>query len=481
MSGEPSTSPTWQKLQSFVVAAGIGTSVLFLVLGSATRLQMYGDGSIFSYAIAAQQAWAFHWHNISGRLFTYLFAHVPAETFGALTSSPSAGVALYGLLFFAAPLLGLAITWIADRSPGHVIFTYACLSTASLCPMVFGAPTEMWMGHALFWPALAVCLFAPPDMRGVLIRFVLLLALAFTHGGAVVLSFVILFLLFLAGRHRNVFKASVAAWIAVMAIWLAVKFTLRPDDYIAGVLLAHAYKFIDPWNLDDPVTRLLFAMLAGYGLIFVLLTRAQITKAHVYAALSCAAALMVYWFRFDTALLTEARYELRTALLYATPAFALLAVAYAIPDMQQRFPAARSLATNLKKYFTPQLIAGALALVLLVHTGETAKFLWGWTNYKTALRALATGFSADPALGDPLFVSSKRIGDSLNRLSWNSTTPYLSVLLGGSFSTNRLVVDPDTSYFWLSCATATASEKLSAALPAESRRLVRRYACLHRK
>jgi hypothetical protein len=104
----------------------------------------------------------------------------------------------------------------------------------------------------------------------------------------------------------------------------------------------------------------------------------------------------------------------------------------------------------------------------------------GWAHYKADVRALAAGSNSDPALGDRLFVSSQRIGEKLNRLSWNSTTPYLSILLAPGLLPSRLVVDPTTRYFWLSCETATTSERTSMAIPIESRRLVRRYSCLHR-
>jgi hypothetical protein len=94
--------------------------------------------------------------------------------------------------------------------------------------------------------------------------------------------------------------------------------------------------------------------------------------------------------------------------------------------------------------------------------------------------ALAMGSAADPELGDPRFVSSTRIDDDLNRLNWFSTTPYLSVLLAQGMNPRRLVVDPISNYFWLSCATAKANEAADLAVPVESRRLVRVYACLHR-
>ena len=93
--------------------------------------------------------------------------------------------------------------------------------------------------------------------------------------------------------------------------------------------------------------------------------------------------------------------------------------------------------------------------------------------------ALATGAASDPVLGDPRFVSSDRIGLALNRLSWFSTTLYLSAVLT-DFAPARLVVDPSSNYFWLSCATATANLNAERAVPRETRALVRTYDCLHR-
>jgi hypothetical protein len=82
-------------------------------------------------------------------------------------------------------------------------------------------------------------------------------------------------------------------------------------------------------------------------------------------------------------------------------------------------------------------------------------------------------------LGDPRFVSSVRIGPDLNRLAWNSTTQFLSVILA-RFAPARLVIDPSDNYFWLSCRTATASLNADRAVPVETRRLLQIHACLHR-
>ncbi len=88
--------------------------------------------------------------------------------------------------------------------------------------------------------------------------------------------------------------------------------------------------------------------------------------------------------------------------------------------------------------------------------------------------------ASDPQLGNPRFVSAHRLGEERNQFSWGSTTHFLSVLVAPGMKPERLVVDPDTNYFWLSCPTATANMVASRRLPLESRQLIRAHACLHR-
>src|SRR2546423_1619173 len=70
-----------QNLRMLAIGAGVAVSLLFVVIGVRYELQMYADGSLFSYAVAVQDAWAFHCHNIAGRLSVYLFAFAPAEAY----------------------------------------------------------------------------------------------------------------------------------------------------------------------------------------------------------------------------------------------------------------------------------------------------------------------------------------------------------------------------------------------------------------
>jgi hypothetical protein len=195
------------------------------------------------------------------------------------------------------------------------------------------------------------------------------------------------------------------------------------------------------------------------------------------------AGLAIYWVAFDHTLHTQNRYYLRTLVAMALPVLGALATAYALRDEGRLTLPIPFLPLLLDALARPPLVpalTGVIVLVSAVHAVETGKFVHAWTGYEAAVRALATGTASDPALGDPRFVSSQRIGDDLNRLSWSSTTPFLSVLLAPSFLPARLVVDPTAGYFWLPCERAKANEHADRALPASSRTLVRVHACLHR-
>src|SRR5690349_9439242 len=221
---------------SLIVGAGLCWSIAFPIIALSCQLELYGDGSIFSYAVAVRDVWAFHWHNISGRASVYLIAMAPAEIYVRLTGDPHGGIFFYGFLFFSAQLLGLLATYKADRSQGRIIFTYACFSTACLCPLVFGFPTEMWIAHALFWPTLALSHYARKNILGIVILFPLMLAMMLSHEGALIYAAVILLTLLLRGANDPAFLRTFGVFALALAIWFWVKADIRPDSYIAPVL-----------------------------------------------------------------------------------------------------------------------------------------------------------------------------------------------------------------------------------------------------
>lgn len=468
------------RLRRLSIGLGLCWAIAFVVVGTAFRLQLYGDGALFSYAVAAEDVWAFHWHNISARLSVFLLSLWPAEIYVGLTGNPHAGITLYGLLFYGAPLAGLLATRVADRSRGRTIFAFACASTALLCPLVFGFPTEMWWAHALFWPTLAACYSLPRGVASTVTVFALMLALLLTHEGALVLALAIVATLAPRGWRDHAVRRSAAAFLAALAVWAGVKIALPPGSYFAGVLERAALHFFDPDILSAPIMLLLMAALAAYFGAHVALRACSASHAVALAVALTAAGLAAYWLVLDHSLHASERYYLRTAIVVLTPllgASAVFRAELAEDAPPPLWPRVRWLLCSLRS--DAGCVGGALLIVTLIHLVETAKFVTVWSGYKAAVRALATGTAADPMLGDPHFVSSSRIDPSLNRLAWFSTTQYLGVVLA-DFAPTRLVIDPNDSYFWLSCATATANAGANRVVPARTRELIRTYVCQHR-
>jgi hypothetical protein len=68
-------------MRALVVGVGLCWSIAFIAIALGYQLQLYADGAMFSYAVAAEDVWAFHWHNISGRLSVFFLSLLPAETY----------------------------------------------------------------------------------------------------------------------------------------------------------------------------------------------------------------------------------------------------------------------------------------------------------------------------------------------------------------------------------------------------------------
>ena len=342
----------------------------------------------------------------------------------------------------------------------------------------------MWMAHTLFWPSLVVCHYARGGTAGIALVFAGLLALVFTHPGALIFAVVILASLLLRGRRNAAFLRAAGAFLVVVPIWIAVQAAFPPDDYVGRALWRAALRVFDVSTLIGSPVLLLFSVVTSYGVVFLILRPLTPRKSHVIAAAIVALALGMYWVWFDYAIQTDSRYYLRTLLVIATPMLGLLATVAALraDGRLLRLPVTITarLAAVLTAELTARVTTGAIMLMTLVNAVETAKFVATWSSYEDQVRALATGATSDPALGDPHFVSSDRIGSDLNRLSWSSTTHFLSVLVAPKFEPAKLVLDPKEDYFWLSCKTATANQVAHRVIPVESRRLVRIQACLHR-
>ena len=464
-----------------IVGAGLCWSVAFPVVALFYQLELYGDGAMFSYAVAVRDVWAFHWHNISGRTSVFLLTLLPAEALVGITSNPWAGIIAYGLLFYISPLVGLAVTYAADRSPGRLIFVYACGSTALLCPLIFGFPTEMWLAHATFWPALALSHYAKPTSAGALMVFTAWLLLAFTHEGALMLLLAIGATQAPRGLWSATFVRAAISLMIIVLLAVAAKIVFPPDDYYADAFLRAALHFFDLEIFTVAVVLVMLAAVTAYGAILMLLSIWLPRWAWVCALGILFGSLSVYWLHFDHSVHASSRYYLRTALVIATPLLGTLASLAAMTreGIVVGLPARLRHALISPRGGTLRTLASIFLLVTLIHVIETGKFVASWSDYRNAIAVLAMSSKSDPALGDPRFISAERISSALTPLSWFSTIPYLSIILS-NFSPNRLVIDPAANYFWLSCGAATRNKDAELVVPMQTRELVRDYSCLHR-
>jgi hypothetical protein len=271
-------------------------------------------------------------------------------------------------------------TFAADRSRDRSIFVYACCSTALLCPLVFGFPTEMWFAHAVLWPTLPVSLYTKRTVAGTVLVFIMLLILAFTHEGALVLTVGIMATLSSRGLRDATFMRAAAAIVAVLALSVVVKIVIPPDEYYAGVMVRAALHFFDPAIFQVSIVLLLFATLALYVVIFLMLSRPAPRRAHLYAALIVIAVLAVYWMWLDHTIHASSRYYLRTALVIVTPVFGALAALSADQEESQlAFPRSgleRVMAAVRNRGARP--LAAVFMLLTLVHVIETGKFVKTW-------------------------------------------------------------------------------------------------------
>ena len=174
---------------------------------------------------------------------------------------------------------------------------------------------------------------------------------------------------------------------------------------------------------------------------------------------------------------------MRTILTLGTLAFGVLAVLFAGAADQRTAgdnPYLAQVRALLFRRFVLASLTGAFLCATCINLVETGKFLNAWGNYKQGLTAIASGVQADPILGDPRFVSSRRLPADVNKLAWFSTTPFLGIILS-DFHPRRLPIDPSGNYFWLACSTATQNAEAQLAVAADARDLVKIYSCLHRR
>ncbi len=391
------------------------------------RVNLFADGALFTYAVGVGDSWGHHWHNIAGRAAVWALVLRPAEWLGAWTGRVAVAEAAYVLLFYAWPLVSLAVVARAG-APGWV-GRAAVLSHIGLLPFVFGFPTEMWVAHGAIWAALA--LMAAPGRAVAGWGFLLVACLS--HEAGAVWAVAAVAALWLArlkvGRHG-------AALGGALAVWAAVRWGLPPDAYTAAVMAHNAGTFLRPGNVALPL-----ALLAGAALML-----AAVPRWGVWLGLAVALVPLLEGFPLHA----WDRYHARTLLFAGVPGLMLLGAA------------------TVRWGFLPGrgMLLGAVAVLGVAHAAQTARFLGEWRGY---LALVDAHLAAGAAEIDPRHPAQVALG-------WNSTTPFLAVLR----TPGRVLVDPSVNYVWFDCATARRAAARDSAMPAASRAAIAGYVCARR-
>ncbi len=470
-------------LQGVVIGAGLFWSIGFVWLGLVYHVEAYGDGSIFAYAIAVQDTWAFHWHNIAPRLTVYAFTMLPAEFVVRITGNPYAGMATYGGLFFGTQILGLVATWCWDISPRKLFFTFACASVMLLDPLVFGAPSEVWVSNAFFWPTLAYGSFKATTKNSMIVMTLLMSALVLSHETALPFAVMIATSVLIFCIHPLQKRAALVALAIAILAWSVIKVQIPPDAYYADVLKRAALNFFNPSLLLCALVLILTSSLVFYLSVLAILHRCHRQNPTALAVALTLGALAVYWLWYDHTIHAESRYYMRTFLAGGILVLGTLAVLVNAHVEHGASSSSRWIARGFAFFQQPTStrgLCGALCIVTGIYIVETAKFVSVWDMYQRDLRSLVLSEQADPSLGNPAFVSSKRLGTQVSQLAWYSTTPYLGLIVS-NFQARRLPIDAIGRYFWLACSTATQNMKATRVVPESARDMIRVYSCLHRQ
>lgn len=429
------------KMSRTVTALAVAWCAAFLVVGLGARLLLYADGGLFAYAVAAADSWDFHFRQIPARAAAWALTAGVGEAVTRISGVPAWGVWAWQAAFLALPSLGLAATWAADRT-GRIL-PWACASTALLLPLAFGFPTELWVAHAAFWPALALGWHAAPMP-------LLALALAVTalsHEAGLLWALGAVGLLALAPGWRPLRRGALAL-LPALAGFALLKLMILPDPYVAAVMGRVGSEFLHWRPAFAPVLLTFGAVLGGWALL------ARFTR---WAPLLVAATLLAWWASGWAPLHAEGRYYARTIIFFGAAHLAFLAALHG----RGWLPAPRL-------DWRP-----ALLLAALVHAGEAARFTHGWLAHMDAVRALAAILGEGPATVAALPPASAPF-------AWHSTVPFLSVMATPGYVPARLVVDPASTYFWFGCAQAERNAAAGRALPPATRAAIARYACAGR-
>ncbi len=462
----------------------LGLSLAILAGYLVTDVQLFADGGFFAFAFLTGDPWGAHFANIPARAVSFLVTMVPPYLW-ARTGDPVGAIRLYGLIFGLLPLAGLAATWAIAGN--RRILLFCALSTIVVLPASVFFPSETLVTHALFWPLFAtLCVArAPAALPAVL----LMLALAFSHEGGLLLLVLMVGCLWLAGRAG---RAVVASGLAVLAAWVAVKLLVQPVHEATRDILV--LNMLGVANVVGIVRPLSVAIVAGVA-AFLWLTRREAEEPPLARLLALTglslipsvavlvAADLAFVGRHDFMLV--GRYNFRTLLIGSLALF--LVVLAVLSLAEDRRPAWLGRLTGwvaARAKRVPALVFATMLIAAACHVMDGVNFLASWQAFAREVRTIATGGAVPvPARIAILRDASAPEPARLERpgrawsMSWSWTDPFLSAVLALPQPARALVYQRDEGYAAISCARMRSADRTAIRLPQESYDLLVRYVC----
>src|SRR5262245_46054841 len=154
----------------------------------------------------------------------------------------------------------------------------------------------------------AVCHYARSSIRGIALVFAMLLALIFTHEGALIFAVTIVATLSFRGVRDAAFVRPAGAFFVVLSIWAVVKAAFPPDPYIADVHSTGPLHVLAVTILAAHLVLLLPITLARYGSAFYVVRWLRRAKASICGASIVALGLAAHWLWSDGTVHPDNRY-----------------------------------------------------------------------------------------------------------------------------------------------------------------------------
>ena len=413
----------------------VGAYLVLVIIAVAVDYLLYADGAYFAFSLASRHPWELLWREFPLRLGTMLVTGGPADVLAHLGAPATLVSKTYQATFLLVPLASL---WLTRRIEGRTAGRWQLwlmFATITLAMMAFGFPTETFVAVALLFPVLAVVTRGISDLAQLALAMTLSTLFLFSHEIAPLCAPAMLVALYLAGKQpgsdRRYLAALLAWWIINAAVWLYLKRFFIPENrMLVPALAQNQTAFLDFHQiLERPIQR--FGLVATAVLMWLswrpqdsrhLVVKLVAVAIAVWGAVTC---LPDTW--------GADHYYCRKAIGLALPVVGIAALLVR----------------------TPTRDAGRIALLFFgVQVGVASYNVFCWTQYKHLLvdqlskRAMVNTGDWDAFNQAQLPVHAKGF-------HWNWAEPYLTALLTLDDPNSAILIDNETWYVPLTCATAT--------------------------